>query len=82
MVKIQLEYCVPWNHTARAVSLADELLSEFAAEIESFKLVPSDGGRFEFTVDGDLLYSKKATKRHAEPGEIKKLFEAYIETSS
>jgi len=25
------------------------------------------------TVDGDLIYSKKATKRHAEPGEIERV---------
>ncbi len=33
-------------------------------------LVPSDGGRFEVTVNGKLVYSKLQTKRHAEPGEV------------
>jgi selenoprotein W-related protein len=32
--------------------------------------VPSSGGRFEVTLDGDLIFSKAALKRHAEPGEI------------
>jgi selenoprotein W-related protein len=35
-------------------------------------IVPSGGGVFEVTVDGDLIYSKKATGRHAEPEEILK----------
>jgi selenoprotein W-related protein len=38
--------------------------------------MPSSGGAFEVTVDGDLIYSKKATKRHAEPGEVERLVAA------
>jgi predicted Rdx family selenoprotein len=33
-------------------------------------LHPSGGGRFEVTLDGDLLFSKATLKRHAEPGEV------------
>jgi selenoprotein W-related protein len=33
-------------------------------------MVPSDGGRFEVSVDGQLIYSKLATGRHADPGEV------------
>jgi selenoprotein W-related protein len=32
--------------------------------------VPSGGGVFEVALDDDLVYSKKATGRHAEPEEI------------
>ncbi len=32
--------------------------------------MPSTGGRFEVTLDGDLLFSKATLDRHAEPGEI------------
>ena len=42
------------------------LLEEFEPEIASVKLIPSKGGVFEVTVDGDLVYSKKATGVHAE----------------
>lgn len=52
------------------MSLAEELLKNYEHLIEGIKLVPSDGGRFEVTVNGQLLYSKLATHRHAEPGEI------------
>jgi selenoprotein W-related protein len=34
------------------------------------RLIQSSGGVFEVTVDGDLIFSKKALRRHAEPGEI------------
>jgi selenoprotein W-related protein len=33
-------------------------------------LIPSKGGAFEVIVDGDLVYSKKATGRHADPEEV------------
>lgn len=38
--------------------------------LEEVRLQPSSGGRFEVTLDGELLFSKAASKRHAEPGEI------------
>jgi selenoprotein W-related protein len=38
-------------------------------------LVPSSGGVFEVSVDGELLFSKKALRRHAEPGEVARLIQ-------
>ena len=61
------------------MSLTAELLDEFEANIESIELIPSEGGRFEVTVNGDLLYSKLATHRHAEAGEIGKLIRAKLD---
>lgn len=34
------------------------------------EIVPASGGVFEVTVDDDLLFSKRALGRHAEPGEV------------
>jgi selenoprotein W-related protein len=52
------------------VGLADELFNSLEPEIESLTLVPSDGGRFEVSVNGQLVYSKLQTGRHAAPGEV------------
>ncbi len=60
------------------MSLTAELLDEFETDIESIELIPSEGGRFEVTVNGDLLYSKLATRRHAEAGEVRKLVRARL----
>lgn len=38
-----------------------KLLREFKQKIADLKLVPSKGGCFELTVDGELLYSKLKT---------------------
>jgi selenoprotein W-related protein len=57
------------------------LLEEFEPEIESFTLVPSDGGRFEVTVNDRLIYSKLQTHRHADPGEIAGLVSKLLRVS-
>jgi selenoprotein W-related protein len=60
------------------VSLSNELLKKMEPEIESVTLVPADNGRFEVSVNGKLVYSKLATKRHAEPGEVAGLIEKIL----
>ena len=52
------------------MSLMDELLKHYEHVVETITLVPSDGGKFEVSVNGQLLFSKLDTHRHAEPGEI------------
>lgn len=52
------------------MSLAQELLKDYEHVIEGITLIPSDGGTFEVNVNGELVYSKLQTKRHAEAGEI------------
>jgi selenoprotein W-related protein len=52
------------------VSLVQELLKDYEHVIESVALIPSDGGRFEVSVNGELVYSKLQNKRHAEAGEV------------
>jgi selenoprotein W-related protein len=41
-------------------------------------MVPASGGRFEVSLDGELLYSKASTGRHANPGEIAAHFRARL----
>jgi selenoprotein W-related protein len=60
------------------VSLASDLLENFEPEIESVTLVPSDGGRYEISVNQHLVYSKLQTGRHAEPGEVIGLIQKLI----
>jgi selenoprotein W-related protein len=53
--------------------LTDEILSERELEvfIRSWQLIPSKGGVFELVINGELVFSKKALDRHAQPGEIR-----------
>ena len=60
------------------MSLATDLLKNFEPEIDTLSLVPSDGGRFEVTVNDKLVYSKLQTGRHAESGEVVGLVQKLI----
>jgi len=53
--------------------LTEEILLERELEyhIQSWKLIPSTGGVFDVVVNGELVFSKKALGRHAEPGEVR-----------
>jgi selenoprotein W-related protein len=55
-----------------------DLFKEFEFKIESITLVPSEGGRFEVSVNGKLLYSKLETYRHVEHGEVNRLVRNYL----
>ena len=53
---------------------AGDLLANYQHVIEDLRLVTGENGVFDVTVDGDLIYSKAQTGRHAEPGEVLGLF--------
>ena len=55
-----------------------ELLENYEEDIESITLIPSDGGVYEVTVNDKLVYSKKQTQRHAEPGEVEKIVGEFL----
>ena len=57
------------------MSAASDLLSNYQHVIDKLTLVTGSKGVFDVVVDGDLLYSKAATGRHANPGEVLELFE-------
>ncbi len=61
------------------MGLASDLLKQFEHMIEGLTLVPSDGGCFEVTVNGKLIYSKLETKRHVQPGEVIGLVNKMVE---
>ena len=62
----------------------NELLDDkkLEAQIESLILIPASGGKFEIVVNDELIYSKKTTGRHAEPGEVYGLVKAKVNESN
>jgi selenoprotein W-related protein len=81
LMDITLEYCAPCKFSRRVVKLMEEILDdrEIEAYIRSWSLIPSKGGVFELTLNGELIFSKKALGRHAEPGEVKALLVSKLE---
>ena len=79
LLKIEIVYCAVWHYTDRAVGLAADLLKHFEDRIETLTLVPSDGGKFEITVNDQLIFSKLKILRHAEPGEVTELVRKFVD---
>jgi selenoprotein W-related protein len=52
--------------------LTEKLITDLKARIKRLALVPSDGGRFEISIDGKQVFSKLKTGRFPEYQEIKK----------
>ncbi|MBM3126312.1 MAG: SelT/SelW/SelH family protein [Chloroflexi bacterium] len=61
------------------MGLVEDLLKNFEHVIESVALIPSDGGKFEVSVNGRLVFSKLESHRHAEAGEIVNLIHKMVE---
>ncbi len=53
---------------------ARDLLAYYQHVIDELRLVTGDRGVFDVIVDGRQLYSKAATGRHADDGEVLSLF--------
>ena len=60
------------------MSATHDLLSTYQHVISDLRLVTGSKGVFDVAVDDEVLYSKHATGRHAEPGEVLSLFERWI----
>jgi selT/selW/selH-like putative selenoprotein len=62
----------------RAVSATNDILSRYQHEIDEVRLVMGSKGVFDVTVDGELIYSKAQTGRHAKPGEVLTRFREFV----
>ena len=67
-MKVSIEYCNMWNYLPRASSLEADLKKQFPDS--DITLISSGGGVFEVTLDGELIFSKKALERFPNPGEV------------
>jgi len=60
------------------VGAAEDLLANYQHVIADLRLITGENGVFDVKVDGDLIYSKAQTGRHAEPSEVLDLFTALM----
>lgn len=56
------------------MSAIQDLLSTYQHIISETTAIHGSKGVFDVIVDGEMLYSKFETSRHAEPGEVLQLF--------
>ena len=62
------------------MSVTASALEKFGTLIKGWQLIPSKGGAFELTVNGELLYSKHETGRHTDPEEINGILQKALDT--
>jgi|TARA_B100000959_G_scaffold24250_1_gene23465 selenoprotein W-related protein len=60
------------------VSAARDLLSNYQHVISDLCLVTGSKGVYDVRVDGELIYSKDETDRHAEDGEVLEIFRGIV----
>jgi selenoprotein W-related protein len=60
------------------VRTAADLLHDYQHVISQLELATGSSGVFDVEVDDRLLFSKRAAGRHAEPGEVLRLFAEQI----
>jgi len=60
------------------VRAAEALLGSYQHRIDALTLVPGPSGIFDVTVNGELIFSKYAERRHAQPGEVLERFRGII----
>lgn len=60
------------------MSAISDLLTNYQHVISDLTVITGDKGVFDVVVDDDTLYSKAETGRHAEPGEVLKLFSELV----
>lgn len=53
---------------------AADLLGSYQHVIDELTMVTGEKGVFDVVVDGEVLFSKHAAGRHADPGEVLQLF--------
>lgn len=57
---------------------ATDLVNNHQHVIKELTLIPGTSGIFDVHVDGNLIFSKDAVDRHAEDGEVLRLFREHI----
>ena len=81
LLNVKVSYCAPCGYQQRVLDLTQEIIGERELEyyIASWTLIPASHGVFEVEINDELVFSKKALGRHAEPGEIRAILRAKVE---
>ena len=73
MNRVEIEYCTQCRWLLRAAWMAQELLTTFEKDLAEVALKPVTGGVFEVRLNGETIFSRKASGRFPEAKELKQL---------
>ena len=58
---VEIEFCTQCRWLLRAAWLAQELLTTFESDLTSVNLMPGPGGILEVRLNGEVIFSRKAS---------------------
>ena len=70
MATLEIRYCIRCRWLPRAAWLAQEILTTFERGL-SVTLTPGESGEMKISLDGEVLFDRRAAGRFPEPKEIK-----------
>jgi selenoprotein W-related protein len=70
---LAITYCTQCNWLLRSAWMAQEVLSTFSLEMGAVTLVPSTGGVFEITLDGEIVWERKRDGGFPDVKQLKQL---------
>ncbi|MDQ1849020.1 SelT/SelW/SelH family protein [Gemmobacter fulvus] len=75
---ITLTYCTQCNWLLRSAWMAQELLSTFGQDLASVTLIPGTGGIFQITLDGVLIWDRKAQGGFPDVKQLKQMVRDHV----
>ena len=72
-IDITVEYCADCGYYPRVAWLVGEIMLDIQHDVKRLTVVPLSGGRHEWKVDGELVFSKLEQDRHPDIDELKAL---------
>ena len=78
-LQLEVEYCADCGYWPRASWMLGEIMADIQHLVSDVKLVPGTRGVFEWSVNGELVFSKAAIGRFPDLDELKELVYAYLD---
>lgn len=69
-LKVKIEFCMQCNYASFAASFAEDAFEDLQTDIESLEMIPSSGGVFEISVNGEKIFSKWETDKFPDHKEV------------
>ena len=78
-IAIEVVYCADCGYLPRTLWMLGELMTDIQFLVSDVKLLPDSKGLFEWSVNGDLVFSKAAMGRFPDMDELREIVYGYLE---
>ncbi len=78
-IAIEIVYCADCGYWPRAAWMLGELMTDIQHLVSNVTLIPDTRGLFEWSIDGELVFSKAAMGRFPDMDELRELIYARLD---